>query len=668
MTGPHTPGVHTDEAECVLARILGPRPDPFALLRREANPDVIEVLLGGIEEFDCLADLSDARHGQSPTDALPALVLLPYRQVGVERGYACHDDDSRALVLRASQRLAVDPAWLIARLPDDRVELYDASFDSTDVAYAATVRDVVAEEIGRGEGANFVIKRSYSARLADSPVHAALTALRRLLADETGAYWTFVVHTGSRTLVGASPERHVTLRSGTATMNPVSGTYRYPPEGPDVPGALEFLADQKEADELFMVVDEELKMMARICASGIRAEGPYLKQMNRLAHTEFLLSGQSRLEPLEILRETLFAPTVTGSPLENACSVIRKYEKTGRGYYSGVAALVGADASRAHTLDSAILIRTADISASGVLDIGVGATLVRHSVPEAEAAETHVKCAALLAAFTGDAQNRSPHARSEPLPAAHISDDARIRSALMARHEILAPFWTRGTGNNPADPCMNEQAHRSSVLLIDNEDTFTAMLGHYLCVMGLAVSVETFGQVTDVNGYDMVVVGPGPGDPRALDDPKISAIGKITEELLCSAVPFISLCLGHQVLCRQLGLPLRRKKHPSQGLRRRIDLFGRPVNVGYYNTFTAWSPTDSFASPKYADMVRVSRDRHTGEVDALAGPGFRSFQFHPESVISTDGGAVLADAVDALLSKPGTLLRPSAHTPAWEAS
>lgn len=53
-----------------------------------------------------------------------------------------------------------------------------------------------------------------------------------MLAGESGAYWTFILHTGQRTLVGASPERHVSVHDGVAVMNPVSGTYRYRPVAP----------------------------------------------------------------------------------------------------------------------------------------------------------------------------------------------------------------------------------------------------------------------------------------------------------------------------------------------------------------------------------------------------------------------------------------------------
>ncbi len=101
-------------------------------------------------------------------------------------------------------------------------------FDVGDEEYARTVGRVLDEEIGRGEGANFVIRRTYEGRIPGFGRADALALFRRLLEGERGAYWTFVVHTGERTLVGASPEVHVRASGGTVVMNPISGTYRYP--------------------------------------------------------------------------------------------------------------------------------------------------------------------------------------------------------------------------------------------------------------------------------------------------------------------------------------------------------------------------------------------------------------------------------------------------------
>ena len=225
-----------------------------------------------------------------------------------------------------------------------RVE--DGAFDVTDEAYADIVRRVVEDEIGQGEGANFVIRRTFGGEIPGFGRADALALFRRLLAGERGAYWTFVVHTGGsgpgglstsgrrratggRTLVGASPEVHVRMSGGTVVMNPISGTYRYPAEGPTAEGLLAFLGDRKEIEELSMVVDEELKMMCTVGDMGGVVVGPRLKEMAHLAHTEYELRGRSSLDVREVLKETMFAATVTGSPVQNACRVIERYEPGG---------------------------------------------------------------------------------------------------------------------------------------------------------------------------------------------------------------------------------------------------------------------------------------------------------------------------------------------------
>lgn len=459
----------------------------------------------------------------------------------------------------------------VALLPNEPVKMGEGRFDVDDDAYADIVRRVVADEIGTGEGANFVIKRSFTAQLPGFDVHASLSFFRRLLEREAGAYWTFLIHTGERTFVGATPERHISVRDGTAVMNPISGTYRYPADGPHLDGVLDFLADTKEADELYMVVDEELKTMARICPTGGRVVGPYLKEMARLAHTEYFIEGHTQGDVRDILRETLFAPTVTGSPLESAAKVINRYEPGGRGYYSRVAALIGHDAAGRRTLDSAILIRTADIDSDGRLSIGVGATLVRHSDPVSEVQETRAKAA---------------------------------------------------------------------VLVIDAEDSFTAMIAHQIRSLGCEVTVRRFDESYDFDSYGLVAMGPGPGDPRDSGHPKIAHLRAAVAQLLEERRPFLAVCLSHQVLSTLLGLPLVRRAVPNQGAQHQIDLFGRRERVGFCNTFAVKSGTGGFEHPVHGP-VEVSRDASTGEVHALRARRFASMQFHAESVLTQNGPRIL---------------------------
>ena len=105
------------------------------------------------------------------------------------------------------------------------------AFDTDDQEYGKLVASIISDEIGQGEGANLVIGRHYRATVADWGADKALTVLRRLLERERGAYWTFLFFTGDRYLIGASPERHVSVHGEDVRMNPISGTFRLKGQG-----------------------------------------------------------------------------------------------------------------------------------------------------------------------------------------------------------------------------------------------------------------------------------------------------------------------------------------------------------------------------------------------------------------------------------------------------
>ncbi|NUT91637.1 MAG: phenazine-specific anthranilate synthase [Saccharothrix sp.] len=626
-----------------IDRLLRADVGAFALVHRSALAGSVEVLTGDPVVAASLAELPLPAAGTVPASGLPThdlLVLVPYRQIA-ERGFAHQDDGAPLRALKVTDQTSLPVNSLVAALPDEPVEIDAAGFDVDDDSYAAIVEKVLAQEIGWGAGANFVIKRSFTAELRNFTTRHALSVFRRLLSGETGAYWTFLVRFDDRVFIGATPERHVSSHSGTVVMNPISGTYRYPDSGPRLSEVLDFLADTKETDELYMVVDEELKMMARVCDGGVRVHGPHLKEMARLAHTEYLIEGRTTRDVADVLRETMFAPTVTGSPLESAFRVIHRYEPRGRGYYSGVAALIGRDGSGARTLDSAILIRTAEIDAGGRMDLGVGATLVRHSDPRSEVAETAAKAAGLLAAIRGDTTT----AATTDAQRSRFADHPAVRDALARRNDGLAAFWL---ADRPAEPAPALSGHR--ILVVDAEDTFTAMLALQLRSLGPDITVRRFDEPLDLHGFDAVLVGPGPGDPRDHDHPKIAALRRVTAGLLEHRVPFLSVCLGHQVLSGLLGFPLVRKDKPNQGTRREIDLFGRRTTVGFYNTFAARAEADTVECDGVPGRVEVARDPETGEVHALRGPWFASMQFHAESVLTEHGPQILADLLTAVLA------------------
>ncbi|MFF2039219.1 anthranilate synthase family protein [Kitasatospora sp. NPDC058170] len=627
----------------LLARLTGPDAPAFALLHRRTPrlaPDTVEVLVGTVGTYEHLADLPVRSGVPADGPAHDLLALVPYRQIR-ERGFEAHDDATPLQALSVTEQYAFPLAALAPELPNLPVSLSGGAFDIDDQEYAGIVRRVIEDEIGRGEGANFVIRRDFTATLDGFSPALALSLFRRLLEQERGAYWTFLVHTGERVLVGASPEVHVRQSGGTVVMNPISGTYRYPAGGSDIDSLLDFLHDPKELEELTMVVDEELKMMCTVGDLGGQVLGPRLKEMAHLAHTEYELRGRTSLDVREVLRETMFAATVTGSPVQNATRVIKRYERGGRGYYSGALALIGRSASGGQLLDSPICIRTADIDpATGRLVVRVGATLVRHSDPDSEVAETHAKAAGVLTAIGA----RPTPARVPHPGGPRLADDHRVQAALDARRANLAPFWLR----------MQEPAvvtEPEPTLVVDGEDTFTSMLAHLLTSLGHRVTVARFDEpglrerVAAHRGP--LVLGPGPGDPAVAQDPKMAVLRPIVADALAAVrsgartAPLLAVCLSHQLLSDALGLPLARKAVPYQGAQETVDLFGTRRTVGFYNTFTARC-SDEDAARLAAEGVQVSRDPLTGDVHALRGAGFAGLQFHPESVLTREGVDIVA--------------------------
>ncbi|UXY27069.1 anthranilate synthase family protein [Streptomyces sp. HUAS TT20] len=631
---------------------------PFALLRRRTpghDENTVEVFLGPVTTCERLADLPDE-----------GLALVPFRQIR-ERGFDVRDDGTPLTVLIPEETGTVPLADALAQLPAHDVRVEGGGFDVGDEEYGEIVGRVLRDEIGRGEGANFVIRRTYEGEIPGFARADALALFRRLLEGERGAYWTFVVHTGDqkgpegpspegrrretggRTLVGASPEVHVRMSGGTVVMNPISGTYRYPEGGPTPEHLLDFLADGKEIEELSMVVDEELKMMCTVGDMGGVVIGPRLKEMAHLAHTEYELRGKSSLDVREVLKETMFAATVTGSPVQNACRVIERHEVGGRGYYAGALALIGRDSGGAQTLDSPILIRTADIDAAGRLRVPVGATLVRGSDPAGEVAETHAKAAGVLAALgVRPSRPRGEHTRPR------LADDAQVRAALDGRRASLAPFWLR----------MQERSEAldGHALVVDGEDTFTAMLAHVLRSSGLTVTVRRYDEPglreTVLAHEGPVVLGPGPGDPADLADPKMRFLRELTAEVIlpqalgsarAGGTPIhrygvLGVCLGHELIAAELGLEIVRKEVPYQGAQTTVDLFGRQETVGFYNSFVARCDEESLLELT-AHGVELSRAAN-GEVHALRGPGFGGVQFHPESVLTLNGATIVRELID----------------------
>ncbi len=615
------------------------RSSAFALIRFEGS-DSVTVLRGKREEHDLLSDIPLVTGKPGSGGSLDRLALVPFRQIR-ERGFAAHDDETPLASIAIEHRDEIAVADMLPILPELEIATVgERGFDIDDDVYAAMVATILREEIGKGEGANLVIGRSYRATLARWDLRHALSVFRRLLADERGAYWTFLVFTGERYLVGASPERHISVDAEAVRMNPISGTFRVG-GGDDAAERrtrlLKFLRDEKEIYELFMVVDEELKMMCDICSRGGQILGPYLKPMTHLIHTEYVLEGQTTKDVRDVLRDSMFAATVTGSPVENACRLIAAYERDGRGYYGAVMALFGRDDAGAPTLDAPILLRTADVSVGGELRVTAGATLVRDSDPDDEVAETHAKAGGILRAF-----GLVPAPLTPAAEIAELAADSEVVARLDDRNARLSRFWL----NDQSDAVRSSELAGKHVVVLDGEDDFVTMLCHVLAVLGMTSETLRHHDYSPgaFDAADLVVVGPGPGDPRDRDDPKIKAVRAAVDDLLHDQKPFLAVCLGHQVLCGALGFELAYKDIVFQGTQTPVTILGREERVGFYNTFVARS-----VSAPLPDDVHVDADPESGDIHLITGPHYRGVQFHAESILTEHGFDLIRELMLSLV-------------------
>ena len=218
--------------------------------------------------------------------------------------------------------------------------------------------------------------------------------------------------------------------------------------------------------------------------------------------------------------------------------------------------------------------------------------------------------------------------------------------ALNSRNRRLSNFWLDDQAGEDPD----KRLRGKSVVILDGEDDFVNMLRHVLSVLGMTSRVvrhEDY-QPGCLDGDDLVIVGPGPGDPRDGDNRKIASIRLAVEELLAAERPFLAVCLGHQTLCHSLGIPLHYKDIVFQGTQSPIPFAGRTERVGFYNTFVGR------AEGQLPPGVSVEIDEETRDVHTITGPHYRGIQFHAESILTQRGYDLLHEIVVGLLLEPAS--------------
>jgi anthranilate synthase component 1 len=201
-------------------------------------------------------------------------------------------------------------------------------------------------------------------------------------------------------IVGSSPEILVRLEDDVVTVRPIAGTRR---RGRSVEEdkALEqeLLNDPKELAEHLMLIDLGRNDIGRVVKTGT-VEVTEKMIVERYSHVMHIVSNvrgrlNGRRSPMDVLRATFPAGTVSGAPKVRAMEIIDELEPVKRGVYAGAVGYLSWNGN----MDTAIAIRTALIK-DGMLHIQAGAGIVADSVPALEWKETMNKGRAIFRAVS----------------------------------------------------------------------------------------------------------------------------------------------------------------------------------------------------------------------------------------------------------------------------
>jgi anthranilate synthase component 1 len=244
------------------------------------------------------------------------------------------------------------------------------------------------EHIRRGDAFQIVLSQRAERETSASPL-AVYRALRRI----NPSPYLFLLELGDLALVGSSPETHVKVENGRASLNPIAGTTA---RGDG--DAERLLASDKDRAEHVMLVDLGRNDLSRVCRAGTVKVERFLEP-ERFSHVTHLVSevaGDLRdgVTPFDVLRATFPAGTVSGAPKVRAMQIISELEKYRRGTYAGVVGYHAPDLG----LDTCIAIRTV-LLRDGRAYLQAGGGIVADSDPAAEHQECLSKLAALEAAL-----------------------------------------------------------------------------------------------------------------------------------------------------------------------------------------------------------------------------------------------------------------------------
>ena len=343
-------------------------------------PDATISVIGSLAAFD---------HWRQRVYLLESVPLIKLNNLEINAAYDAaigRIQEAVADLTKPLSYVAVEPPR-----PDD----YKSQFDPKKSGSSYQRAVLAAKEyIQAGDIFQVVLSQRFDVRLNADPFD-----VYRVLRQVNPSPYMYYVKHPELTIVGSSPEPLVQLRDGKVISRPIAGTRkRGSDEEHDRKLAAELKENPKEIAEHVMLVDLARNDVGRVAKFGTMNVDEFmsLERYSHVMHLTSQVSGELRegLGPIDVLRATLPAGTVSGAPKVRAMEIIDELEPVKRGPYAGVVGYVDFRGN----LDTAIAIRTMFIGEHGA-SLQAGAGIVADSIPEDEDLECFNKTAALMAAI-----------------------------------------------------------------------------------------------------------------------------------------------------------------------------------------------------------------------------------------------------------------------------
>ena len=185
------------------------------------------------------------------------------------------------------------------------------------------------------------------------------------------------------------------------------------------------------------------------------------------------------------------------------------------------------------------------------------------------------------------------------------------------------------------------------VLLIDNYDSFTFNLYHYISSLGVKVDVVRNDKITakgiKKNKYNKIVISPGPGNPNQSGN-CINILKSLYKE-----IPFLGVCLGHQIIGQVFGSKIIQAKKLMHGKISKIKSKKIGILKNLPKTFEATRYHSLIIDKKtLSDSLEITAETEDGLIMGVQHKVYNihGVQFHPESIKTKLGIKILKNFVN----------------------